>query len=527
MMNTNFPKISRTGWVGLAGAALSLSSGAGLGSASAQFGGQPGGGQGQAQGQGGGQVVELRYQVPPELTAQVQESQTLTLSGQASDGWGNNQPLQQTFSGTVAYRLQVMQTDNGLPTQAKVDFAPGLMFNISDGQNPPQQQPLPFAGKTFTLTRTAGGGGMGPNGNAPGSSFPGQQPPPNNGGFGQPAAPTSPIRVEPANTMDAESESFLHELMEFGWRDIVPGRAVRVGETWNPSGENYTRGLGLDPGGSVQITAQLASVGNANGRPTAEINLRLQINGAFDGLPMQGIQQGRATVDVATGIVVNAQLAGEWPLQVQGPQGSINGKTSWQINRQVTNLQGGGSAGNANNGVGQEKNFQERRGAMESTHETMINDIRGEGARETDDSAEESVRETDLRGNSQQNTGSQGSGMSVNGQSAPGFDGTFVNDTLQLTLIEGQPRRIEIRRGDLLTQGRLTGNRNVSMSAGENGMTFEITFQGFFTHDGKEYPFSAEQLTADQIKFTTGKTTYDLTRLPTEAAVEESANPFD
>ena len=463
------------------------------------------------------QAVELRYQVPPGTTAQVQESQTLVLAGQASDGWGNQQPIQQTFSGSVSYRLQVLDARGGVPSQVKVEFAPNLSFSVSDGQNPPQQQPLPFAGKSFTLTRQdapAGGGGQpgmgggqpgmgggqggasgGMGGQAPQDDEPwgkaeqdqdpwGQQPGNGNGnggGWGVPAGPR--VTVEPANTMDQESESFLHELMEFGWRDLLPGRSVNVGETWNPDASNYTRGLGLDPGGTVQITAQLASLGQANGRPTAELNLRLQINGAFDGLPMQGMQQGRATVDLATGMVLSAQLAGELPLDVQGPEGSLKGKASWQINRQVTNLQAGPAAGAA---AGNGPNFAPP--AIENQ-----------------------------------------AGPSVNGQSPPPFAGTFTNDQLQLTLIEGQPRRIEIRRGDLVTPGRLTGNRDINMTAGDNGqMTIEVTFQGFFEHNGNEYDFSAEQPSPDKILFTTGKTTHELT-LQRPAVKEEAGepNPFE
>ena len=432
-----------------------------------------------------GQSVELRFNLPAGLQAQLEESQELVIAGTASDGFGNQQPIRQTFRGLVRYQLQVLETSGGVPARVQLEFAPGLTFDMDDGQNPPQREPLGFAGNRYTLTRQ--GQGQGQFGNA-GGGFPQQ---PNGGMMNQPM-----VQIEPAGGLDEQAQSYLQELMAFGWRDLLPGRSVVVGESWEPDGSHYVSGMGLDPGSSVQITAQLAGLGQNQGRPTADLNLRMLINGSFDGLPIQGTQQGRATVDVQTGMVTSVQLAGTFPLQVQGPQGSLQGQTSWQIDRRVTNLQGGNNPG----------------GVARQAHEVMIEDIRDE---------------PDI---SEGPGPAGGSGPSVNGQSPPPFAGTFRNDQLELTLIDESPRRIEIRRGDLVTNGRLTGNRNVNMTVGEGGaMEINITFQGFFEHNGNEYDFTAEQPNAQTIFFTTGKTTHELRKVgPPPAAQEtEAPNPFE
>ena len=510
---------SGLGWRGLGGLALACGLVWGAGPAAAQMGGMgpaggPGGGGGfgdPGMNQGGGsgmnpggnpgagaqagQRVELRFNLPVGLRAEFDESQELIIAGNASDGFGNQQPIRQSFRGQVRYEMQVLESPDGVPSRVQLRFDPGLTFDMEDGQNPPQREPLAFAGNQYTLTRQDAGQnrGGGQFGN-PGGGFP-QQP----GGYGAAdgGMMNSPlVRIEPAGGLDEQAQSYLQELMAFGWRDLLPGRTVAVGETWNPDGSHYVSGLGLDPGSSVQITAQLAGLGQAQGRSTADLNLRMQINGGFDGLPIQGLQQGRATVDVATGMVTAVQLAGTFPLQVQGPQGSLQGQTSWQINRRVTNLQGGQAAA---------------AGRARQTHESTVREI------QEDAPLSDEIEEVG------------GSGPSVNGQSAPPFAGTFRNDQLELTLIEGDPRRVEIRRGDLVTQGRLTGNRNVNMTVGEGGaMEIDVTFQGYFEHNGNEYDFSAQQPNAQTIHFTTGKTTHELRRVA-EPAAEAPAdpNPFE
>jgi hypothetical protein len=421
---------------------------------------------------GNGPAVQLQFNVPVGTRMNVQETQQLRLSGTASDGWGNRQPINQSFGGVVQYQLEVLGAERGMPNHIKLTFAPNLSFQMSDGQNPPQSDPMPFAGKTYEVRL-------------------------NNG---QPS-------VQPQQGLDPESLQYLGEIATFIWRDLLPARPVGVQQSWQPDATRFAQGMSMDPGTRMQINAQLAGMSQFEQRPAADVGMQVQINGTMQGLPMQGSLQGRAVVDRDTGLVVSAQLQGELPMNMQGPEGSLQGKAAWQIGRQVSNLQSGGGFGpGAFDGPGEEAGpgaFDGPGGAGE----VFI------GGEEEDDPAGPA-------------------GPSVNGQQAPPFAGTFSNEQLGVTLIERQSeqvgRSIEIRRGDLVTQGWLTGNRDINMTVGDDGRTqMRVTFQGYFEHNGQRYEFSAEQPSPQQLNFTTGRTTHALT-LERPATQEESPpNPFE
>jgi hypothetical protein len=457
------------------------------------------------------QQVELIYRVPAGTSAQVSEQQSIAIQGTASDQWGNRQPIQQSFGGAVQFQMQVLQSNNGVPQHLRISFAPNLFYTYGDGTGQPQQEPMVFAGKSFEVRKQNGG-----------------------------------TDVQPRQGLDQESYQFISDLAEFSWRDGLPGRAVAVGETWTNNATTYAKASGMDPGATVQVQGRLTGVGQQNGRPTAELQLQLQINGAMEGVPLRGTQQGRAVVDQATGLPLLVELTGQLPMQVQSPEGSLQGTATWQIKRQVSQIQqqdpstfgppvapqrggggfgpnpGGGFGPNPGGGGGGFGPASGGGGGMEDV------EIAGE---EADDWGPATDRQDPGPSAPARNAPpTQAAGPSINGQSPPPFAGTFANDTLSVTLIErideNTPRTIQIQRGDVTTIGRLTGNRDITMSVGDDGNTqINVTFQGFFEFQGNRYEFSAAQPNASQLKFTTGSTTHDLSLQPPPQ--ESAPNPFE
>lgn len=477
------------------------------------------------------QPVNLQFNLPAGTTYAVKSSETMQMQAQVKDQWGNPQQMSQTYESPTNYRVEVLQgpagTGDPAPAHVRFTFDPGLAMSVTDGQNPPQQQPVPYAGKAFEAVRQNGqvminpvgggqGGGQGQGGFGGGQGqFGGGNGEFGGGEFGGGGGQfndrdfngndTGGFNGNHAGGMDPETQQTLQNLASFNESTLLPGRPVSVGDTWNPDTSEIMKAAQMAPGGTLQMTARLAGIGQAAGRPAAMIDLELNWNGTVQGMIMKGPQRGKAALDLATGLLLTFELRGQLQIAAAPEMGAdMNGTANLVSTRTVSNLRtpaavhaGGGGAfgGGEFGGGGEVVNVSEE-------------DLGGGGE-------VVNVNEEDLGGG--------GGGAAIN-VSAPDFEGTYVGEKLSVTLIEGERRTIEIRRGDTVTKGFLTGNREISQSVGADGVDTVITFQGFFAFNGNEFTFSAVQPEAGLMEFTTGKTTH---ALKLEAVVPSAPNPFE
>ena len=465
------------------------------------------------------QPVNLRLDLPAGTTYAVKSSETMQMQAQVKDQWGNGQQMNQSFESPTNYQVQVLQGAAGghlAPVRVRFTFDPGQATTMSDGQNPPQKQPLPYAGKAFETLRqngqvtvtpagagAGGGGGSFGGGQFGGGEFGGGQPQGGGGQFGngefgggQPQGGGGFGGGQPqgGGGLGPETQQTLQNLASFSSATLLPNRPVSVGDTWNPDTTEIMKGAGMAPGGSLTMTARLTGLGEAAGRPAALLALELNWNGTVQGLVMKGPQRGTARIDLETGLLMNFDLRGELQVSASPEMGvNLSGTANLVSTQTVSNLQtpAGAAAG----------------------HQEIINDIRSDHT-DTPVNAPEvvNVQEDDLGGG----------GQTIN-VTTPPFAGTFVGEKLSVTLVEGERRSIEIRRGQTVTKGYLTGNRDINQSVGPDGVETVVTFQGFFEFNGHKFDFNALQPAPGVMKFTTGKTTHDLTLEAAPAA----ANPFE
>ncbi len=468
------------------------------------------------------QPVNLRLDLPAGTTYAVKSSETMQMQAQVKDQWGNGQQMNQSFESPTNYQVQVLQGAAGghpAPVRVRFTFDPGQAMTMSDGQNPPQKQPLPYAGKAFETLRqngqvtvtpagagAGGGGGSFGGGQFGGGEFGGGQPQ-GGGGFGggqfgngefgggQPQGGGGFGGGQPqgGGGLGPETQQTLQNLASFSGATLLPNRPVSVGDTWNPDTTEIMKGAGMAPGGSLTMTARLTGLGEAAGRPAALLALELNWNGTVQGLVMKGPQRGTARIDLETGLLMNFDIRGELQVSASPEMGvNLSGTANLVSTQTVSNLQtpAGAAAG----------------------HQEIIDEIREGDVDAPAGNPFDSPAAVDAPDNGPATT-----------VTTPPFAGTFVGEKLSVTLVEGERRSIEIRRGQTVTKGFLTGNRDINQSVGPDGVETVVTFQGFFEFNGHKFDFNALQPAPGVMKFTTGQTTHDLTLEAAPAA----ANPFE
>ena len=480
--------------------------------------------------QAAAQPVDLRFDLPAGTTYAVKSSESMQMQVQMKDQWGNAQQMNQNFESPTNYRVEVQQGSAGVgdprPARVRFTFDPGLTMTMGDGQNAPQRQPLPYAGKAFDAVRQNGqvminpvGGGQGQGGfgggqgqgqgQFGGGEFGGGQQP---GGFGggqgqgqgQWGGGGGDFNGNAAGGMDPQTQQTLQNLASFNGATLLPGRPVAVGDIWNPDTSEIMKAAQMAPGGSLKMTARLVGMGQAAGRPAAVLDLEMVWDGTSQGLIMKGPQRGKASIDLATGLLLDFELRGQLQVTAAPEMGvQMSGTATVVSTRTVRNVQTPTAApplppqGNV---------FGD--GAFGGGEVADVREEDSAGGAEV-----VSIREEDLGGG--------GGAINVG---TPTFAGTYIGDKLSITLIEGDPRTIEIRRGDTVTKGFLTGNREINQSVGADGVETTVTFQGYFEFNGHAFQYSAVQPAPGVMKFTTGKTTHDL-RL--KAADPAAPNPFE
>ena len=280
--------------------------------------------------------------------------------------------------------------------------------------------------------------------------------------------------IEPAQGLDQPTQQMLQTLSTFDESTLLPGRPVQVGEQWNPDTTTIREAAGMAPGGTLAMTLTLTGMDRVGGRVAALLDMELNWNGAVQGLVMQGPQRGKAAIDLETGLLLMMDISGQLKVSAAPETGmQMSGNATLVSRRMVQNLvvpQGGPAP------------------------------VVGPGPVVEDGIVEDGVQMT-----------------------TPQFTGTYSNDKLSVTLMEGEPRKVEIRRGATVSVGTVEGGREINMNANEDGtMSTQVKFGGSFVYGDQKYPFSVEQYGDGSMKFTTGKTTHEL-----REEVAAAPNPFE
>lgn len=395
------------------------------------------------------QPVVLEFYLPTGTTFDVQSSESMQLQAQVSDGFGNQQQMSQAFESPTNYKVEVMQAAPGgigAPIKTRFSFEPGLAMTINDGQNGQQEQPVPYAGKVFTVSREEDGRGA------------------------------AQVSIDPAQGLAPETQQVLEAISVFDESTLLPGRPVQVGEQWNPDTTKIREAAGLAPGGTLTMTATLTGMDNVSGRVAALLDIEVNWNATVQGLVMKGPQRGKAAIDLETGLLLMMELGGQLQVSAAPETGmQMSGSSTLVSKRFVKNL-----------------TVPQGMPGPEPAVEDIPTEITEDGIVMT----------------------------------TPDFAGTYSNNELSVMLIEGEPRKIEIRRGETVSLGTVTGGREINQNANADGtVSTQVKFGGTFEHGEAEYPFSVEQYGDGTMKFKTGKTTHELREEVAAAPVEP--NPFE
>ncbi len=259
------------------------------------------------------QPVELRYHLPEGMSYAVKSKESSQMQMQMQDNFGNRQSMTQSFESPTNYRVEVLEAEgsgDAGPGKVRYTFDPGLTMTMSNSMSGQQQQPLPFAGQAFEVTRRNG----------------------------QIAVSTA---QGPAENLPPETRGMLENLATFNESTLLPDRPVSVGDSWQPEMASVKRTSGMAPGDTLVMTARLAGMEQVAGRPAAILDLELARDGSMQGMVMKGSQKGRAAVDLGTGLLLEFDLSGQ--LQVAndpnaGMGGSMTGTSSPTSTRRVSGL---------------------------------------------------------------------------------------------------------------------------------------------------------------------------------------------
>ncbi len=255
------------------------------------------------------QQRELRQNVPPGTEVRFSERMTFDVDMTMNMN-GQQQNMQQKIDGQMSGTMKVLESQNGKPTKAQLTFAQdsGIQTTTMGQQQP---QPFPLAGRTVTVTRDAGG----------------------------------QITVEPPAQLDQATLEQLGNMLDVN-DDILPGRAVAVGDTWQPPAD---AAQGFIPGMTPQAQLRLTGFSQQNGREVAQLQMEMRGQGDMQGVNSQFQASGPIVIDVETGIALSSSLTGTLTMKGQQQQAgmvaNVDGTGRLQSNNTGTILvvgQGGG-----------------------------------------------------------------------------------------------------------------------------------------------------------------------------------------
>ena len=173
---------------------------------------------------------------------------------------GQSIALEQSIEGRVEGTDRIVEVGpDGVPSRAELTVTETSEIAATVTGQSAQTQPAPLAGSTVTLTRTDGG-----------------------------------VTVDPDPGLDDASRAELIAYLDLN-REMLPGRAVSVGDTWEGP-------LSLGDGGDSVGTFTLTAVREQEGRQVADVAIAFTLAGEMDGMGMQGGGEGAGVVDVATGL---------------------------------------------------------------------------------------------------------------------------------------------------------------------------------------------------------------------------------
>jgi hypothetical protein len=232
------------------------------------------------------QSITLRANHQPGDVVSI--DQTITVSMNMTGP--NNMQMNMNMNGRQTGSFEVVEAQDGEPTVAKVNFDKGGVMSMDMGPMGKQEQPMPLAGKSYTLKKGAGG---------------------------------TVTADPPAN---AEEMTGLTALMQTN-TGILPGKAVNVGETWNVDASKMMGGLGMEKGSEVSGTAKLDEVKSVGGRQIAVISVDIKGSAMTpDGMAMNIRLTGPMEVDAATGRAVAGNVSGPITMPANQQGMAMDGK---------------------------------------------------------------------------------------------------------------------------------------------------------------------------------------------------------
>ena len=375
-----------------------------------------------------GQAKQIALNAPVGTQIQFAETTGLNFDMQMNLG-GQQMNVQQQIANREAGTMEVLEADGGRPTKVRVTFAPDSGASVeSNGQS--QKSPFPLAGQTVTITAAAG----------------------------------DSVTVEPDPGLDPAVKKELRDYLTLGG-GLLPEEPIGPGDSWKPDPDAMGEAM---PGITPETTLTLGQFATRDGREVAEVTAKVQAQGEMQGANMNVTANGPMVFDVATGVLLSSDIAGDIKMsgtvEQQGMTVQIDGggKLTQQSRNTLTSAGGGAAA-----------TLQPPAGGAAATPQTPVPPAT------PDAPAVGSTEPADL----------------------------YTDGTLAVAV-----------RGDTLTLTR-GGDSYPGTVASRNGQSLS----GTFTASGTAFPYTAT-LAGDTLTFETGGATYTLKKQG--ATSPTPANPF-
>lgn len=250
-------------------------------------------------------ATTLKPSVTPGLSYAFDNTTKMDLNLTLNIG-GQQMNMPQTMTQVSTGTLEVLEAANGKISKAKITFAPNCASSMAAmGQQ--QEKPFPLAGKTVTAALTPTG-----------------------------------VDIQPPDGVDADTQKSVLEMLK-GEDGLYPTRPVNVGDEW-------TGALGSGEMKS-DVKFKLDRVSTVNGREVAEITAGGTLSGVENGMNMAGNIKGPVVMDVQTGLITSAAIAGDMKIDgnvvENGQQIAITGNGTMSVAAKNT-ISGAGAVPNAN-----------------------------------------------------------------------------------------------------------------------------------------------------------------------------------
>jgi hypothetical protein len=234
--------------------------------------------------------IALRPNLPPGTSWTFDSSGTMEGQNKITSN-GQTQQYTTKFTSRRSGKVEVLSAADGVPTSLRITFdenSENTSTTTAGAAAGAQTQKFafPYAGKTVTITRGAGGTVT--------DDFKGE---------------ADPQIVAELHTMLAQGQS------------IVPRQPVTVGDEWKAEPKLLAEAMELKGADDhAEMTIRLLELATENGKPVARVKVSTTVQRSINGMNSLAVMEGTAVVDVASGHTIRSDVKG--PIEAKGDQQS-------------------------------------------------------------------------------------------------------------------------------------------------------------------------------------------------------------